>query len=144
LSGTIGIDVNATDADVLKASLAAAEDLERQEEERILDELLESATAARVVLGVSSTLSALADASVHLLVLCADFAESGAICGDCDRLVQNGPRCPGCGGALAPLASLREAMIRQALAQGASVTTVGGPAAARLREHGSVGGWTRF
>jgi peptide subunit release factor 1 (eRF1) len=144
LSGTIGVEISATDADVLRASLATAENLERQEEQRIVDELLESATAARVVLGVSSTLSALADASVHLLVLCEDFAEWGATCGACDRLVPGGQRCPACGSALAPLASLREAMIRRALAQGARVTTVAGPAADRLRAHGSVGAWTRL
>jgi peptide subunit release factor 1 (eRF1) len=145
LSGTIAVEMSATDADVLKASLATAENLERTEEQGIVDELLESATAPRVVLGVASTLSALADASVHLLVLCDDFAESGAVRSACDRLVQGGGlRCPACGSALAPLASLREAMVRQALAQGARVTTVGGPASDRLRAHGSVGGWTRF
>jgi peptide subunit release factor 1 (eRF1) len=144
LSGTVGLDMSAADADVLKVSLATAENLERQEEQDLVNELLESATAACVVLGVPSTLSALADASVHLLVMCEDFAESGAVCGVCERLVQNGSRCPACGGTLAPLASLREAMIRQALAQGARVTTVAGAAARLLRGHGSVAAWTRF
>ena len=144
LSGTIGVEMSATDADVLKVSLAVAANVERHEQQGIVDELLESATAARVVLGVSSTLSALADGSVHLLVLCEDFAESGAVCGACERLVQDGLRCPACGAAVAPLANLREAMIRQALAQCARVTTVAGPAADRLRAHGSVGAWTRF
>jgi peptide subunit release factor 1 (eRF1) len=144
LSGTVAVDMSATDTDVLKASLAEAESLERQEEQKIVRELLESATAACVVLGVSSTLSALADSSVHLLVLSEDFFESGSVCGACDRLMQDGPRCPACGAALVPLASLREAMIRQALAQGARVTTVAGPAADLLRARGGVGAWTRF
>jgi peptide subunit release factor 1 (eRF1) len=144
LSGTIGLGTNATAADVLTASLAAAENLERQHEERIVDELLESPTAAPVVLGLSSTLSALADASVYLLILCEDFAEPGGVCGACDRLVEQGQRCPACGAEVTPLVSLREAMIRQALAQGARVTTVAGPAAERLRSRGGVGAWTRF
>jgi hypothetical protein len=144
LRGTIGIDMNASDAEVLKASLAAAENVEHQEEQRIVDELLESPTAARVVLGVSSTLSALADASVHLLILCENFADSGGVCRACERLLEDGQRCPACGGPVTPLASLREGMIRQALAQGAGVTTVAGPAGDRLRTRGGVGAWTRF
>lgn len=144
LSGTVGVEMSASDADVLKASLAVAANLERQEEQRIVDELLESPTAARVVLGVASTLSALADASVHMLILCEDFSEPGAVCGACERLAQNSLRCPACGAALAPLANVREAMIRQALAQGARVTTVAGPAGDQLRPRGAVGAWTRF
>jgi peptide subunit release factor 1 (eRF1) len=144
LSGTIGVEISASDPDVLKASLAAAEDLERQEEQRIVDELLESPTAARVVLGVSSTLSALAESSVYLLILCEDFAEPGGVCRACDRLVEHAQQCPACGGQLTPLASLREAMVRQALAQGARATTVAGPACDRLRTRGGVGAWTRF
>jgi peptide subunit release factor 1 (eRF1) len=144
LSGTIGVEMFATDADVLRASLAAAENLKRDEQQRIVDELLESPTAARVVLGVSSTLSALADASVYLLILCDDFTKPGGVCGACDRLVDQAQRCPACGVELAPLGSLREAMIRRALAQGAKVTAVGGLAGDRLRRRGGVGAWTRF
>jgi peptide subunit release factor 1 (eRF1) len=144
LSGTLSVDMSASDCDILKASLVAADNLQRQAEQRIVDELLESPTAARVVLGVSSTLSALADVSVYLLILCEDFAELGSVCGTCDRLVEQGQRCPVCGGEVARLVSLREAMIRQALAQGARVTTVAGSAADRLRARGGVGAWTRF
>jgi peptide subunit release factor 1 (eRF1) len=144
LSGTIGVETSASDTDVLKESLAVAENLERQEEQRIVDELLESPTAARVVLGLSSTLSALADASVYLLILCENFAEPGGVCSACDRLGAHGQRCSACGVEVTPLASLSEAMIRQALAQGARVTTVAGPAGERLRARGGVGAWTRF
>jgi peptide subunit release factor 1 (eRF1) len=144
LSGTLAIEVTATDAEVLKASLAAAEGIKRQEEQRIVAELLESATAAHVALGTSSSLDALADGSVHLLVLSEDFNDSGAVCTGCDRLALGGQHCPACGAPMTSISNLREAIVRHALAQGARVEIVAGPAAKQLRESGSIGGWTRF
>jgi hypothetical protein len=39
---------------------------------------------------------------------------------------------------------LREALVRQALDQGARIESVSGKAAERLADHGGIGAWTRF
>ena len=67
-----------------------------------------------------------------------------ALCTGCGRLTPGGPYCPACGAPMTSISNLQEAIVRQALAQGARVEIVDGPAAAQLRECGSIGGWTRF
>ena len=46
-------------------------------------------------------------------------------------------------GEVRPLDNLRESIVRTALAQGATVEVVGGPAAERLAAEGGVGAWLR-
>ncbi len=144
LAGTLEIELFASDAQVLEATLRAAEVIERQNEQRLVNELLESASATRVVLGVPGTLDALAEGRVHLLVLADNFAESGAQCSRCGRLVTDAHDCPGCGTPTIPVINLREAVLQQALAEGARVESVAGVAAARLTEYGGIGAWSRF
>ncbi len=144
LSGTLDVELFASDAQVLETTLRAAEAVERENEQRLVDDLLESASGPRVVLGLPGTLDALAEGRVHLLVLADNLAESGAQCLACGRLVTNAEQCPACGAPTAPVPNLREAVVQQALAAGARVETVAGGAAARLGEHGGIGAWTRF
>jgi hypothetical protein len=80
---------------------------------------------------------------VHSLVLSESFHAPGARCFACHRLVNFDQRCPGCGLATTPLSSLRDAIIGQARAHGASVEFVGGSADRWLQELGGIGAWTR-
>jgi peptide subunit release factor 1 (eRF1) len=115
-AGKLDLELFAGDHDVLLAAVQAIETVERQEEVRMVDELLESASTPRVILGFAGVRAALARGRVHLLLLANDFAD----------------------------ASLREAIVRQALEQDAKLEVVSGAAAARLQEHGGIGAWTRF
>ena len=144
LAGTLAVEVVASDPEVLGASLAAAEAVERQDDQRLVDELLE-AESRHAVLGVASTLDALSEGSVHLLVLADTFARDGGQCSVCGRLVADGRTCPACGRPTVHVMRLREAVVRHALAHGARIETVRGEAAARLQQqHGGLGAWTRF
>jgi peptide subunit release factor 1 (eRF1) len=144
LAGTLDLELFASDASVVEATLHAAEAIEQQHEQRLIKELLDSATTPRVVLGLAGTLEALAEGRVHLLIVAKAFDETGAQCTTCGRLMRERHRCPECGIATQPVGSLHEAAVRQALAQGALVETVSAVAAARLIEHGGIGAWTRF
>jgi peptide chain release factor subunit 1 len=144
LAGTLDLELFANDAEVLVSALSAAKTIERHEQEQLVDELLDAVSTPHVVLGPGPVLDALAGGRVHLLMLADDFAETGAFCSACGRLVTDDSRCPECGGATARVSNLREEIVQQALAQGAKQEMVCGAAAARLLEHGGVGAWTRF
>jgi hypothetical protein len=144
LAGTLDLELFASDANVLAATMHAADAIERQADLRLVDELLDAASTPHVVLGIAGALDALAEGRVHVLILAQDYADSGACCSTCGRLVSEGHPCPSCGVPAAPVANLHEVVVQQALAQGGRVEIVGGPAAARLREHGGIGAWTRF
>lgn len=144
LAGTLDLPLFASDADVLTATVRAAEAIERRTEEGLVEELLEDAAARHVVVGLAGTLNALADGRVHLLLIAENFDAPGFRCPNCGRLIPDEHLCPACGGVTQPSASLHEAIVERALAQGAKIETVSGAAAARLEEHGGVGAWTRF
>jgi peptide chain release factor subunit 1 len=144
LAGTLDLELFASEEQIRRAALEVAERLERAAEQAMLDELLESSGSAYVALGVESTLEALAERRIHLLLLADTFAASGSECRRCGRLSATAGSCPACGGPTEPLASLREGLLQQAVEQGARIEVVAGTAAARLAEHGGIGAWTRF
>jgi peptide subunit release factor 1 (eRF1) len=144
LAGSLALPLFASDADVLVATVQAAESIERRTEEHLVDELLEAAATPQVVIGLAGTLNALADGRVHMLLVADSFEEIGGACSTCGRLVPDERSCPACGAVTDRLASLHEAVVEQALAQGAKIETVSGTAAARLQEHGGIAAWTRF
>ena len=78
LAGTLDLPLFASDADVLKATMRAAEAIERRTEEHLVEELLEDAATPHVVVGLAGTLNALADGRVHLLLIARDFDAPGA------------------------------------------------------------------
>ncbi len=144
VAGRLELEMFASNADVLEAALRESECIERQEDRRLADELLDAASSQSVVLGIAGTLDALAEGRVHLLVIADSFAEAGAQCATCSRLVTDGHSCPTCGSPTLPVQNLREPILRQALAQGSNIETVSGEAAGRLAEYAGIGAWTRF
>ena len=144
LAGTLALPLTATDDEVRRAALDAAETIERQEEVRQVDELIEAATTPRAVLGLKATLNALHDRRVYHLYLADRFAAEGGTCSRCGRLVAGPGPCPVCGGPINPLSDLVEPAVTQALEQGARVEVVSGEAADLLLAHGGIGGRTRF
>jgi hypothetical protein len=144
LAGSFDVPLFATETEVLKATIRSAESIERRTEEHLVDELLEDAATPHVVVGVAGTLNALAEGRVHLLLIAEHFDAPGSVCSNCGRLVADEHLCPACCGVTQPSATLHEAIVEQALAQGAKIETVSEAAAVRLEEHGGVGAWTRF
>jgi hypothetical protein len=144
LAGTLHLELFASDADVLRTALGAAERVERQEELAQVNELLDAATIPHAALGLAATLAALSEGRVHALFIADTFSGLGGACPACRRLVAGLDRCPSCGTDTTPIADLRESVLEHAVAQGARVEIVSGEAAALLSVHGGIGAWTRF
>jgi peptide subunit release factor 1 (eRF1) len=144
LAGTLALPMAATDDEVRRVALDAAEAIERQEEVRLVDELVEAAATSRAVLGLEPTLAALHDRRVYHLFLADRFPAEGGACPRCGRLVAGPGPCPACGAATDPVLDLGERAVGQALEHGARVEVVSGEAAALLLAHGGLGGRTRF
>jgi peptide subunit release factor 1 (eRF1) len=144
LDGTFRLELFASDAAVLRAVQPLLAASERRAEVAEIDELLNAATSAQVVLGIEPTLAALAEGRVHVLYLADFFGGVGGECENCGRLVPGPGPCPRCGGTVIPVADLGDRAMEQAVAQGARVDVVSGDAAARLAAQGGIGAWTRY
>jgi peptide subunit release factor 1 (eRF1) len=144
LAGELRLAMEADEPALLRATRAAAEEVERRDEVTLIRHLLEAAATPRAVLGPEATLAALSDQRVHQLVIADTFAESGRECPNCGRLAAGQGPCPTCGAKMSPLADVRERAIEHALAQGATLELVSGDAAAQLLAHGGLGAWTRY
>jgi hypothetical protein len=144
VAGTLGLELFASEATVLQATLEAATALEGQAETAAVTELLAAATTPHVALGLRATLAALNAGRVHRLFLADHFAAIGGACPRCGHLVVGLDRCPTCGTEHTAVADLRELVAARGLAQGARVEIVSGEAAALLRLHDGLGAWTRY
>jgi peptide subunit release factor 1 (eRF1) len=144
LAGTLKVELFASDTEVLKTALEAADAVERREELRAVEELIEAATGPHVALGLKPTLAALNDGRVHRLFLAGGLDVVGGECETCGRLVAGLDRCPLCGGRARQLADLVEHLVGRAVEQGAKTEFVSDEAASLLLAHGGLGGWTRY
>jgi peptide subunit release factor 1 (eRF1) len=143
LAGTLRLEMYAAESQILEAVLRAAEDAERRDDEAAVEALLEAWGGRRAVVGLEATLTALNEKRTRSLILAEGFEHLGGHCPDCAGLTLNRDRCPACQAMVRPLADLREPIIDAALAQGATVNIVAGPAAAQLAKEGGIGAWTR-
>ncbi len=145
LAEALPLELFSSDAEVLSATLQAAERAERRDELDQVVELLDSSTSRHAEVGTEATFSALRDGRVHCLLVAAEFAETGRECQDCQSITQiEGPDCPVCGGHSLQTSELRELAMGRARAQSARVEVVSGEAADRLMTVGGIGAWTRY
>lgn len=144
LGGLLTLELFATDAEVVAAATKAARALHDQADLALVDQLIDRPANRSVALGFDETLAALGESRVHRLLLADTFIGSGGACPRCERLVAGPGPCPICGAVPLPVESLGERIIDQALAQGAQVDIVTGPAARTLMLHGGLGAWTRY
>ncbi len=113
---------------VVEGAAAAVREQETHEEARIVDEIVgESLRGGPAVLGPDDVVNALNQGRVHKLVLEEDFARAGFRCTNCDALGSNAEAaevCPYCGGALAVVHHLGEALVARTLGEGGAVEVV--------------------
>jgi hypothetical protein len=143
LAGSLKLELFASDSQVLEAALAAAESIEREHELERVGAVHEAANGRLAVLGIDETLAALADSRVRILIVAQELERPGAECPECRGLFKSGGQCPRCHVSLRPAASLREAAVERARAQGAEIEDVSGSAGRALLEHGGMAAWTR-
>jgi Bacterial archaeo-eukaryotic release factor family 10 len=143
-SGTLELEMFASEPEILRVARAAAEEVERQEEVNAVNELVGAITSRHAALGLYDTTAAINDGRVHLLFVAEGFTAHGSECPTCERLVVGAGACPQCGTATVAADDYGEAIVRHALAQGARIEEVRGEAAVRLSEYDGVGAWTRY
>jgi peptide subunit release factor 1 (eRF1) len=132
---------------VLRAARAVARQVEGAAEQRLVDDLLNTAAAGGRAAGtLDTTLEALASGQVQSLVLAGDGGDPGGRCRRCGRLARAGAtHCPACETELDPVDDVGEAAIQQVLAQAGEITLVHGAAAERLAaEAGGMAALLRF
>ena len=112
-------------------------------EQRDLDRLDEGiGGGGRAAGGLDEVLAELAERRVERLLIEDGFRAPGAVCPSCGRLAAAPGSCPIDGAAMEPRDDIVEEAIGVAIAQGASVATVG--ALARIGSHDSIGALLRY
>jgi peptide chain release factor subunit 1 len=139
LAAVIPGEMSAGDGDILKATLEVESHVEREVEQRLVDELLEMARAGgRATYGVMPTLEALWGKAVRTLVVADGVQSPGAECPNCGRLEASPvASCPACGARMRPLHDVVRRAMERALEEADRVAVVHGDAARRLGEAGA-------
>ncbi len=118
-----------------------------QKEALELVERVESESGAQGlgVVALPGTLRAVQQGQVHILLVTEGFAESGKRCRQCGHLtVREQEMCSYCGGELAPVMDIVQAVADQAFDQGCEVRFLDGQAGERLAKLGGIGALLRF
>lgn len=118
-----------------------------QQEALELVERLESESSAQNlgVVDLPGTLRAVQQGQVLTLLVTEGFAEDGKRCRGCGHLtVYAEEECPYCGGSLAPVADIVQAIADLAFDQGCAVKFLEGEAGRRLAKLGSIGALLRY
>jgi peptide chain release factor subunit 1 len=142
--GSLSLPLYAGETEVLNATREAAETAERRDEVEAVQALIDTEQSPRTVLGLESTLGALAAGRVHRLFVAADLDRGGAVCEACGRLTGDLDRCLSCAAPTRPVPALTEQAIEVALAQDARVEIVAGLASKLLLRHGGLAAVARY
>lgn len=134
----IPAELFATEQEILEKTLAIERDLERAAEERLVEEILETAAAGGLATyGLAPTLEAIWLGRVHVLVVADGLRVEGSECEACGRLgLAVGATCPVCGGGLRRFDDVVERAMERTLEEGGRIEVVHDEAAQRLRQVG--------
>lgn len=142
----ISLGVEANEAQVLEEILRIEEEVERQRETELVEELITAASKRqKAVLGLDETLVALQEWRIRQLVYADGFTPRGSQCTNCGALLpQENDPCAYCGGTVRAIDDLIEVAAARVLEMQGKIEEVHSPAVARLKGQGSVGALLRF
>lgn len=146
VAAVVPLETSANEREILEKTLEIEAKVKREAEERLLQELFETAEAGgRATRGLAPTLEALWLGEVRTLLV-ADGAEvTGSECPNCDRLEPGDVvTCPACGSAMRPVHDVIHRAMARTIEQAGRVEVVHGDAARRLLEAGGMGALLRF
>jgi len=146
VAGSAVMPGNAKQGEILESTVALARRAERVQELEKVDRLLtSSAKSDKAVVTFPLTLQAFNEDRVRELVYAEGFAAAGGVCETCHVLFpSDNINCEICGMPVKSADDLIENSIAAALAVGAAVEQVRGPAAEKLRNAGGIGAFLRF
>lgn len=142
--GSFTVDVGAPVAEVQARSMDLIEEVAKEREDDLVDEMVAGwKRASGAVAGLSDTLAVLQEHRVGTLLVAAGFEATGYRCTNCRYLMLvERTECPLCGGAVEHVDDLVETLTHRALEQGVEVEIVRGNE--KLEEAGSVGALLRY
>ena len=128
----------ATEREILDTTLEVEHSVERDVEERLLQQMLDmTGPAGRATLGVEPTLAALWADMVQTLVVASGVHSDGSECLNCQRLARGGLEdCPVCGKAMRHVHDLFHRAMVRAVERSGGVEVMHGAAARRLGDLG--------
>jgi peptide subunit release factor 1 (eRF1) len=146
VAAVVPLETYANEREVLKKTLEIEAGVEREAEERLLQELFETAGAGgRATSGVAPTLEALWLGEVRTLVVADGAQGQGSECPNCGRLEPGDvATCPACGSAMQPVHDVVHRAMARTIEQAGRVEVVHGDAARRLLQTGGLGALLRF
>jgi peptide chain release factor subunit 1 len=145
--GTFHAETSAGTAEILEKTLAVERQVERAHEERLIDDLLETAGAGgRASLGLAPTLEAIWLGDVQTLFVADRLSVAGSECPSCGWLAEgSNETCPACGATMKPVHDVVHRAMARTLEQSGTVEVVHDTVADRLREvAGGIGALLRY
>jgi peptide chain release factor subunit 1 len=131
VTGRVPGEMFQSDAELIRAAIDVAHDAERNDELRLVQDLLEAASnGGSAIGGCDAVLNELLKGSIEQLAVADGLHVAGSLCQLCGRLVAIPyDSCPACSGDIAPFGDVIDEAIRRTLRAGGSVEIVHGPAA---------------
>lgn len=144
--GFIPLPVDASEREVLAATMRMHEEAERREEIEAVDHLITAAAKVnQASLGLRPTLDAMRLGSIMRLVYVQDYSQPGKQCVKCESLFPDSlDSCSFCGGGVRNVDDVVSALVDRVVNSGGEAESVRGEAADRLRGNGQIGAFLRF
>ena len=142
--GSIPMDMNASETEVLTKSWAVVDEVLSNEQAALVERIITSAAKGEgAALGLSATLTALQEERAHMLVIAEGFSAPGYRCIQCGYVaaVHEGT-CPYCAGVMAGVDDAVEYAVKRMLELGGQVESVRDEP--DLVEAGSIGALLRY
>jgi peptide chain release factor subunit 1 len=143
---TVSMGVGASQKEVLKKILSVQKKMERTQESVLVEGVVaELHDAGKAVAEFASVLDAVNQGRVWKLVYAKGLKKEGGECRACGAYSPHavGP-CVYCGGEVQPVSHCLDRLSQSVMEMGGQVEVVDGPAADRLKSHGSIAALLRF
>jgi len=142
--GTIPMDMNASETEVLTKSRAVIREALAREQARLVERVVTAAAKGEGgVVGLADTLTALQEERVHTLVVAEGFSAPGYRCADCGYVAaESNGTCPYCSGDMLHVDDAVEYAVKRMLELGGHVESVRDNSA--LVKAGSIGAVLRY
>jgi hypothetical protein len=141
----LSLPVKSSAQQVLEETLRVEQQLEREMEKRIVDELIAGDGHNPTILGLERTVRAACEQRVWRLVYADGVAPQGGQCRNCGMLFARGDgSCDYCGAPVEAVDDLLQRIVELVVQQDGTIEQVKSDAAMRLRQADGIGAFLRF